>query len=87
MPAPYTKLGSYPIVISTDLTSLTSDINAARGTAIRSQDGAVGKVKGAIVIRATDIADPTTYSMVFATGELPSSVWRVVDGSATYTPV
>lgn len=87
MPAPYTKLGSYPIVLSTDLTSLSSDVNAARGTAIRSQDGAIGKTAGAIVIRATDIADATTYSMVFATGDLPASIWRAVDGSASYTPV
>lgn len=87
MPAPYTRLGQYPIVLSTDLTSLTSDINVSRGTNVTAQDGAVGKTAGMIVVRATDIADPTTYSMVIACGSLPASVWRVLDGSATYTPV
>lgn len=86
--ADYTRLGSYPIVIAADLTSLTSKVNAATPTSVKATvDGAIGKTAGAIVIRATDIADPTTYSMVFATGSLPASVWRTVDGSATYTPV
>lgn len=87
MPAPYTKLGQLSIVLSTDLTSLASDINAGRGTNVVTQDGAVGKTAGMLVVRATDIADPTTYSLVFSTGALPASIWRAADGSASYTPV
>ena len=79
----YPLLGMYPIVPAADLTSLTSAINAQKGSAIKSYDGATGKTAGQIVIRD---AGSAVYSMVFSTGPAAADTWRVVDGSATYTP-
>lgn len=87
MPAPYTKLGSYPIVPAAEIISLTSTLNAARGSNVVAQNGAIGKVPGAIIVRATTVGDPTTYSLVMASGPLPADRWFVLDGSASYLPV
>lgn len=83
--ATYTKCGFLTIIPSADLTSLTSDANTVSDARVGS-DG-IGKSAGMLAIRATDVNDPATYSMVFATGDAAADIWRVVDGSASYTPV
>lgn len=77
----YPKLGAYSIVPSADLTSLTAACNVV--SPARLGDGGIGKRAGMIVIRD---AGSGAYSLVFATGALAASTWKVVDNSATYTP-
>lgn len=82
-----TKVGSYSVVPSADLISLTAPVNAARGTSIRNATGAIGKTAGEIVIRATTVGTVSTYSCVMASGPLPADPWFTLDGSAQYQPV
>jgi hypothetical protein len=77
----YPKLGDLTVVPSADLTSLTSPANAK--SPARLGDQGFGKKGGMIVVRDAGGGD---LRLVFATGDTPASVWKVVDNSATYTP-
>lgn len=77
----YPKLGAFSIVPAADLTSATSVANK-RSDARVGSDG-FGKRGGMVVIRD---AGSGAYSLVMAMGDAPTSKWRVVDGSAEYTP-
>lgn len=77
----YPKLGAFSVVPSADLTSATSAAN--RRSAARLGDEGFGKRAGMIVIRDAGAGD---MRLVFATGDTPTSTWKVVDNSATYTP-
>lgn len=78
----YPKMGHLPIVPAADLISLTSNANAS-GPA-RVGDVGFGKHAGMLVIRDSGIGD--RYSLVFATGSTPASVWLAADGATKYTP-
>lgn len=77
----YSKLGDYTIVPAADLTNISSPANIV--SPARVGDAGFGKSKGMIVIRDAGSGD---YRLVQAMGSSPSSVWKVVDNSATYTP-
>lgn len=78
----YPKLGDFTVVPAADLISLTSAAN--RKSPARLGDQGFGKKAGMRVIRDAGGGD---LRIVFATGAAPSDVWKVVDNSATYTPV
>lgn len=79
---PYSKLGDLTVVPSADLTSLTSAANAK--SPARLGDAGFGKRAGMVVVRDAGSGD---LRLVFATGSAPADTWKVVDNSATYTPV
>lgn len=79
----FDKLGSMTVVEQADLESLVSAANRHGDT--RKGGDSMGKRAGTrVLMRAT--ADDTLKE-VFATGQLSSDAWRVVDGSANVTPV
>lgn len=78
----YTKMGNLTIVPAADLIDVTSPANVK--SAARLGDAGFGKAAGMIVVRDAGGGD---YRLVFATGAEPDDVWKVVDNSATYTPV
>lgn len=78
----YPKLGDFTVVPAADLISLTSPANVR--SPARLGDQGFGKRAGMVVLRDAGSGD---LRMVFATGDAPDAVWKVVDNSATYTPV
>lgn len=76
----YPQLGPFSIVPAADLTSLTSPANVR--SPARVGDQGFGKRAGMIVVRDSS----GSYSLVIALGDAPGDKWRVVDGSAEYTP-
>lgn len=80
----YTLLGTYPVIPAAELLDMQSAAN--RPGVGNSRTGSVpqilGKRGGLMAMR-----DSSGYSMVMALGAKSSDGWRVVDGSATYTPV
>lgn len=78
----YSRLGDYTIVPSADLTNIASAANVV--SPARVGDAGFGKRAGMIVIRDAGSGD---YRLVQAMGSAANSVWKVVDNSATYTPV
>ena len=78
----YLKLGDLTIVPSADLTSLASAANTK--SPARLGDGGFGKKAGMIIVRDGGAG---AYSLVFATGPAAADTWKVVDNSATYTPI
>jgi hypothetical protein len=80
----YTLLGSYPVIPAAELLDLQSAAN--RPGVGNSRTGSVpqilGKKAGLLALR-----DSSGVSLVFALGDKSSDGWRVVDGSATYSPV
>jgi len=76
----YPKLGDLSIVPAADLISATSAANVK--SPARLGDAGFGKRGGMLVIRDSSGA----YSLVIALGSAPTDKWRVVDGSAEYTP-
>lgn len=82
----YPKFGDYPVVPAADFLDMQSSINrVGRGSArIGDSPFTTGKQGGFIAIRD---AGASAYSFVFAQGDNTSSAWKVVDNSATYTPL
>lgn len=78
----YPKLGRYTVIPAADLLNIASSANV-RGPA-RLGDAGFGKRAGIEVLRDAGGGD---LRVVFATGDAPSAPWKVVDNSATYTPV
>lgn len=78
----YPKFGVWTVIPSADLTNVASQANL-RGSA-RLGDQGIGKRAGHLAIRD---AGAGAYSLVMAMGDAPTAKWRVVDGSAEYTPV
>jgi len=79
----YEKLGALPIVEQVDLENLTSAANKPGDTRVGGDSA--GKYDGKkVLVRLT--ADDTLKE-VFALDKASSAAWRVVDGSANYTPV
>lgn len=78
----YPKLGDLTVVPSADLINIDSPANVK--SPARLGDQGFGKRAGMIVVRDAGSGD---LRLVFATGSAPSAVWKVVDNSATYTPV
>lgn len=76
----YPQLGDFSIVPAADLTSATSPANVR--SPARVGDPGFGKRAGMVVIRDSS----GSYSLVFALGAGATDKWRVVDGSAEYTP-
>lgn len=76
----YPKLGDLSIVPAADLLSATSPANVK--SPARLGDAGFGKRAGMLVIRDSS----GSYSLVVALGATPTAKWRVVDGSAEYTP-
>ncbi len=73
--------GGVPIVPAADLVSAASTVNKF-GTGRVGDDG-FGKKFGTIVIRDGGAG---AYNYVFALGSAATDKWRVMDGSAEYTP-
>lgn len=73
--------GGVPVVPASDLISATSTVNKV-GSGRVGDDG-FGKKFGTIVIREGGAG---AYSYVFALGSAATDKWRVLDGSAEYTP-
>jgi len=79
----YERLGSMSIVEQADLENLVSAANKRGDT--RKGGDSMGKREGTrVLVRLTS---DDTLKEVFALGELPSSAWRVIDGSANIVPV
>lgn len=78
----YAQLGNLTVIPSADLTNIASPANIK--SASRLGDAGIGKRAGMIAVRDAGGGD---LRLVFATGDLPEDVWKVVDNSATYTPV
>jgi hypothetical protein len=76
----YPQLGPFSIVPAADLTDIDSAANAR--SPARVGDAGFGKRGGMIVVRDSS----GSYSLVMALGDTPGALWRVVDGSAEYTP-
>lgn len=81
MANPYPKLGDLTVVPSADLTNIASPANVK--SPARVGDAGFGKRAGMIVVRDAGGGDTR---LVYATGDAPADVWKVVDNSATYTP-
>jgi hypothetical protein len=82
----YTSLGNYPIIPAADLLDLQSAANRPGNG--NSRVGSVPYILGKVASQfAWRDAGSSAYSLVFATGALSSSKWRLCDGSADYTPV
>ena len=77
----YSKLGSLTVIPAADLTNIASAANVLSDARVGSTG--IGKTAGMLAIRD---GGSGALSMVFATGSTPASPWRVVDGSASYTP-
>lgn len=79
----YTLLGTYPIIPAAELLDLQSAANrhGVGNARTGSIPQVIGKRPGLFALR-----DSSGISMVFALGSKSSDGWRVVDGSATYTP-
>lgn len=83
----YNKIGSYSVVPVADVIALGSNLNLGRAGSVNAQDGAIGKVPGAQVIRGT-FGTPSTYSVIMALGPLPADPWLDLSILGTvYTPV
>jgi hypothetical protein len=78
----YPKLGHLTIIPAADLLDITSAANAK--SPARLGDAGFGKAAGQIYVRD---AGSAAYSLVFPVGSAAASVWKLVDNSATYTPV
>lgn len=78
----YSKLGGYTVVPAADLLNLVSSINLRGDGRLGSQNS--GTYAGIKVLRDAGSSD---YREVFKLGSKSSDAWRVVDGSANYTPV
>lgn len=78
----YDKLGNHTIVPAADLLNLASRANVGGDTRVGGES--LGKRAGMEVLRD---AGSGAYSKVIALGSASSDAWRLVDGSASYTPV
>lgn len=81
IPNQYPQFGGFSVVPAADLLSATSAANIV--SAGRLGDPGISKKAGIIVVRDAGAGD---YRLVMAMGSSPTSKWRVVDGSAEYTP-
>lgn len=79
----YAGLGARTIVPQADLENLVSPINLRGDT--RKGGDSVGKLPGEFLF--VKLTSGGTLSTVFALGSKTSDAFRVVDGSANYTPV
>jgi len=61
---------------------MTLSVRSMIRSPARVGDAGFGKRGGMIVIRDSS----GSYSLVMALGDAPTDKWRVVDGSAEYTP-
>jgi hypothetical protein len=78
----YPTISGISVIPSAHLTSLTSAANVV--SSARLGDEGIGKKAGMIVFRDAGGGD---LRLVFATGSAANDTWKVVDNSATYTPV
>lgn len=79
----YEKFGNYPIVEQVDLENLVSAANRRGDNRVGAESA--GKYEGKEVMVRLTSGD--TLAKVMALGADSSAAWRVVDGSANYTPV
>lgn len=79
----YGILGNKLIVPQADLLNLVSPANTHGDT--RLGGNAIGKVAGMEVL--CKLTSGSTLNSAFALGPKSSDAWRIVDGSANYTPV